>query len=296
MAALAQAAAAYRGDAAAAGQLVQGQVDHALVPGKRVSADADDFAFLDGLFNNGAAEKGFNLDRCPVCARPVSHGDFGVDHVVYYAEGDAAKTAVRVQSVPRIWCTPCAKQRSKAKKRPYATARETTSFCAEWAAYAAAVGGKVPPKRAAKARSAETAALWAWVRKALVGQTHVDGKFSFFVSNVDCAGEAAGTALRTALRVTVAYDVSTTLLGGEAVAASGSCAVDADIFDAGRRIAEPGSCIFTGSPPQELQDQMLKKTDLASKVWLKKVVPILIWSPLEGLADAAKRIAAEHAP
>ena len=80
----------------AAGRLVQGQVDHTLMIGHRVAAAEGDFAEMAARFR----AEGFGaehatgleqLDKCPACSRALTHGDFGVDHIMYYLDGDDEK-------------------------------------------------------------------------------------------------------------------------------------------------------------------------------------------------------------
>ena len=59
------------------GRLIQGQVDHTLLVGHRVRTSTEELEKLRAEFNSDQLQ----LEKCPVCQRIVTHGEFGVDHV-----------------------------------------------------------------------------------------------------------------------------------------------------------------------------------------------------------------------
>ena len=105
------------------GRLIQGQVDHTLLVGHRVRTST-------GRAREARAEFGtdqLQLEKCPVCQRTVTHGEFGVDHIMFYLEGDEERETRKVRSTPRIWCGPCAKAHAKRNKKPYLRSRTEES-------------------------------------------------------------------------------------------------------------------------------------------------------------------------
>ena len=59
------------------GRLIQGQVDHTLLVGHRVRTSTEELEKLRAEFGTDQLQ----LEKCPVCQRTVTHGEFGVDHV-----------------------------------------------------------------------------------------------------------------------------------------------------------------------------------------------------------------------
>ena len=59
------------------GRLIQGQVDHTLLVGHRVRTSTEELEKLRVEFGTDQLQ----LEKCPVCQRTVTHGEFGVDHV-----------------------------------------------------------------------------------------------------------------------------------------------------------------------------------------------------------------------
>jgi hypothetical protein len=59
------------------GRLIQGQVDHTLLVGHRVRTSTEELEKLRLEFGTDQLQ----LEKCPVCQRSVTHGEFGVDHV-----------------------------------------------------------------------------------------------------------------------------------------------------------------------------------------------------------------------
>ena len=112
---------------------MQGQVDHTLMIGHRVAAAESDFAEMAARFRDEGfgAEHATGLEqlaKCPACSRALTHGDFGVDHIMYYLDGDDEKKPAKVRSIPRIWCTPCAQRRAKHMRRPYVKSRQVAAW------------------------------------------------------------------------------------------------------------------------------------------------------------------------
>ena len=102
-----------------AGLLIQGQVDHTLLVGHRVRTSTDELEKLRAEFGTDQLQ----LEKCPVCQRTVpsqyARMEFGVDHIMFYLEGDEERETRKVRSTPRIWCGPCAKAHAKRNKKPY---------------------------------------------------------------------------------------------------------------------------------------------------------------------------------
>ena len=108
-----------------------------------------------------------------------------------------------------------------------------------------------------------------------------------------------------ALEVRVEYAARTALVSGEAVVARGHCVVTlAGGAGAGaavsRDVSEPGVCVLAEQPPPEtptaVVEGMMRKTDMAAKLWLKKGVPACVWAPLDGLAEKVASLLPEKAP
>ena len=59
------------------GRLIQGQVDHTLLVGHRVRTSTEELEKLRAEFGTDQLQ----LEKCPVCQRTVTHGEFGVDHI-----------------------------------------------------------------------------------------------------------------------------------------------------------------------------------------------------------------------
>merc|ERR1711977_581647 len=114
-------------------------------------------------------------------------GEFGVDHIMFYLEGDEERETRKVRSTPRIWCGPCAKAHAKRNKKPYLRSRTEES-------------------------------LWAWLSKVLVAKDFVEvAKARFRVSNVQCRGDVDLENRCFAVDMTVTYECSTKLVTGEEV-------------------------------------------------------------------------------
>lgn len=112
--------------------LVQGDVDHTVQLGSRVRASPEDLATLrkdfGALEDSGSAQ----FDHCVLCNRHVSTGDFGLDHFMFFKQGDEQRLCALVRTVPRMWCTPCAVARSKQLRKPRLKSRQEQSFLAAW--------------------------------------------------------------------------------------------------------------------------------------------------------------------
>lgn len=294
----------------AAGRLIQGQVDHTLMIGKRVHASKEELAEMEKMFVETDVLSDstlFQLSTCPVCQRSVSHGEFGVDHIMYYLEGDEEKVPRKIRSLPRIWCTPCAKHRAKHQKKPYLKSREDTSFKDEWAAFVAEIrkeqgqtvdGDPATPPPAEPANE-PTRKLWAWLAKTLVGKSPTkEGKMNFAVvgveplpgSDLDLENKSFSILLK------VSYDATTKLVSGETVDAFGTSVVklalagpDADVDYA---VHSSGSCKLKSIPDAEVLERCQLKTDLIGKVWVKKGVNKLLYSKLADLKPHALRLMA----
>jgi len=78
-----------------------------LLVGHRVKSSDEELKKLAGEFGQSDGDVVRHLGTCPVCQRSVTHGEFGVDHIMYYLEGDEEKAPRKVRSLPRLWCTPC---------------------------------------------------------------------------------------------------------------------------------------------------------------------------------------------
>lgn len=326
--------------------LIQGQVDHTLMIGHRVVADRAEFAEMAQRLEGGDPMGFDHLDKCPACSRAVDHGDFGVDHIMYYREGDAEKKPAKVRSIPRIWCTPCAQARAKSMRRPYVKSREVARWRDEWEQFvrgveaeqhAARHAGDVivhldslappevidpaapriataPPRdaadgdgaaaeaddaanaEAAKPKNKPTRLAWKWINHQLAGapRKHVEGKFEFVVTAARTRGEVDVDARTFALEVDVEYAARTTLVSGEAVRACGRCVVacssaNGEPATVEREVRDAGTCVLATPPPPEtptaVAEGMLRKTDMATKLWLKKGVPACVWGPLEGVGE-----------
>ncbi|KAH8078114.1 hypothetical protein JL720_9789 [Aureococcus anophagefferens] len=118
--------------------------------------------------------------------REVTHGDFGVDHIFYYLEGDEDKKPVKARSIPRIWRGPCAEKRAKQMRKPRVKSRTEKALADEWTSFVNDVNREqghavVEEEAAATPANAATASLWAWLAEALVGAAGAEGKVSFEV-------------------------------------------------------------------------------------------------------------------
>ena len=82
--------------------LVQGQVDHTIQLGKRVKATVEEMKEMEENFNSSNYGDVFQLDVCVVCARKITHGDFAIDHILYYREGDEEKRTAKVSTLLSI--------------------------------------------------------------------------------------------------------------------------------------------------------------------------------------------------
>ena len=110
------------------GRLIQGQVDHTLLVGHRVRTSTEELEKLRAEFGTDQLQ----LEKCPVCQRTVTHGEFGVDHIMFYLEGDEERETRKVRSTPRIWCGPCAKAHAKRNKKPYLRSRNEETLREAW--------------------------------------------------------------------------------------------------------------------------------------------------------------------
>ncbi|KAH8075565.1 hypothetical protein JL721_1579 [Aureococcus anophagefferens] len=165
--------------------------------------------------------------------REVTHGDFGVDHIFYYLEGDEDKKPVKVRSIPRIWRGPCAERRAKQMRKPRVKSRTEKALADEWTSFVNDVNREqghavVEEEAAATPANAATASLWAWLAEALVGAAGAEGKVSFEVTRVDPLPGSDVDARRGAfaVRLRVSYRATTALVTGEPVDAAGSSVVD----------------------------------------------------------------------
>ena len=151
-----------------------------------------------------------------------------------------------------------------------------------------------------------TRLAWKWASHQLAGapKKHVEGKFEFIVSGASVTGAVDPDARAFALEVRVEYAARTALVSGEAVAARGHCVValsgGAGASDIAREVTEPGVCVLAEQPPPEtptaVVEGMMRKTDMAAKLWLKKGVPACVWAPLDGLAEKVASLLPEKAP
>lgn len=298
----------------AAGRLIQGQVDHTLVIGKRCHTTPEELAAMERDFCNAPDALGdtlFQLGTCPVCQRKVSHGEFGVDHLMYYLEGDVDRKPQKVRSLPRIWCTPCAKQRAKRQRRPYARSRDDVSFNDAWAAFVKQVraeqGGGGAAAEAAPAAAAPEAVpaneptrrLWAWLAKTLPTATfHKEGKIAFKVLD---AAPLAGSDVdlenkRFEITLRVAYEATTALVSGEAVEARGASVVSLALATGAAAVATAvvanERCTLTNEPDAAVLERCMLKTDLIAKVWAKKGVPRFVFNKLGDLKPHADKLMA----
>jgi hypothetical protein len=240
------------------GRLIQGQVDHTLFPGRRVRTTAADLETMAADFREnfgGVAETTrFLLGTCPACQRDVTHGDFGVDHIFYYLEGDEDKKPVKVRSIPRIWRGPCAEKRAKQMRKPRVKSRTEKALADEWTSFVNDVNREQghavveEEEAAATPANAATASLWAWLAEALVGAAGAEGKVSFEVTRVDPLAGSDVDARRGAfaVRLRVSYRATTALVTGEPVDAAGSSVVSLSLEPGGAAVAmatEPGGAV-----------------------------------------------------
>ena len=68
-------------------------------------------------FHSSSRAQDFPLDRCVICNRPITKGDFALEHQMYSAkdsEKDADQVVVkRVRTFPRLWCFNCSIENAK---------------------------------------------------------------------------------------------------------------------------------------------------------------------------------------
>ncbi|KAH8065856.1 hypothetical protein JL722_241 [Aureococcus anophagefferens] len=277
-------------------------VDHALFPGRRVRATAAELETTAADFREnfgGVAETTrFLLGTCPACQREVTHGDFGVDHIFYYLEGDEDKKPVKVRSIPRIWRGPCAERRAKQMRKPRVKSRTEKALADEWTSFVNDVNREqghavVEEEAAATPANAATASLWAWLAEALVGAAGAEGKVSFEVTRVDPLPGSDADARRGAfaVRLRVSYRATTALVTGEPVDAAGSSVVSLSLEPGGAAVAmatEPAPPPRAPAPPADgdVLDRRLRKVDLAAKVWAKKGAAAVVFARL-GACEAA---------
>ena len=280
-------------------RLIQGQVDHTVQLGKRVVAHPEDMLEMKDTFKQFGNGDVFQLDKCVVCARLVTHGDLGIDHILYYYEGDENRNTAKVRSITRMWCVTCTKKRAKFLKKPYLKSRETTSWKEEFINFAKEVQEKAMEQAAdeaeqAKPKNAETEMAWTWIENALCNESNplVFEKSSYRFRVVSCepAGAYEPETGSFDFNITVTYESKTVLRNGTDVNATGTSVLrkssadgkDADV------VVKLGSCeLNTGdaSYEPEVTEMMLKKCEVMSKLYNKKVVP-LAWDRLKGLKDS----------
>lgn len=112
--------------------LIQGDVDHTVQLGCRVRTTPEDLETLRADFAALEADGAAQFDHCVLCNRAVTTGDFGLDHFMFFKEGDEQRLCALVRTVPRIWCTPCAVGRAKQLRKPRLKSRKEHGFLAQW--------------------------------------------------------------------------------------------------------------------------------------------------------------------
>ena len=273
--------------------LVQGQVDHTLLVGHRVRTSPEELEALKLEFGTEQLQ----LEKCPVCQRAVSHGEFGVDHIMFYAAGDGDKKTRKVRSTPRIWCSPCAKAHAKRHRKPYLRSRAEESLRDAWRGFVVKVradqGQDVEgaPARAAPGNEA-TAKLWAWLGKVLVSKDFcVFAKARFRVTDVVCSGDVDLEKRSFEVLMHITYKAFTTLVTGEEIACAGASVVGVRFCDDTVTTAiKAGSARLGGAVDATLTDRALQKTDLVGKIWTKKAAPKLVVGRLGDLRAKARKL------
>ena len=280
------------------GRLIQGQVDHTLLVGHRVRTSTEELEKLRAEFGTDQLQ----LEKCPVCQRTVTHGEFGVDHIMFYLEGDEERETRKVRSTPRIWCGPCAKAHAKRNKKPYLRSRTEESLREAWQGFVSKVregqGQDVDGEAlVAEPGNEQTAKLWAWLGKVLISKDFVEvAKARFRVSNVQCSGDVDLENRCFAVDMTVTYECVTKLVTGEEVQCEGSSVVVVALKDAevSTTIKPGGSAQLTGYDDPSLVERATQKVELAARIWAKKAVPKLVVGRLGDLkAKALKLVGAK---
>lgn len=293
-----------------AGRLIQGQVDHSIKIGTRCYSTPEEIKEMERKFAAEAPDGNtlFQLGTCPICQRRVSHGEFGIDNIMFYLEGDPDKKPAKIRSLPRIWCTPCAKQYAKKRRQPYIKTKEDAKFSDVWDETVEEIrisqGGAPAPVVAAVAAAAvpanePTKKLWAWLAKTLVTSSFFkEGKIEFKVVGAEAL---PGSDLdlenkKFAVKLRVFYEATTALVSGEAVEARGSSVVDLGLETDGDAVSfaidANERCTLTNKAGSLILERCMLKTDLIAKVWAKKGIPRFVFNKLADLLPHALKLMA----
>jgi|EP00505_MAST-04D_sp_SCG-Rhode-Island_P000032 hypothetical protein len=294
--------------------LIQGQVDHTVQLGSRVFATPEDMKEMIEQFDLTAKGQVCQLDKCVVCARTVTHGDLGIDHILYYFEGDENRRTARVRSIPRIWCEPCARKRAKIMKKPYVKSKEQKSWKDAWMNFANEIkapetenkeesASKAAPVDARPpAINAHTSKVWKWIESKIAGKddpvTFSSGKNTFRVTKCKARGYVDDSIESYRLKMLISFEARTTLRSGMEVLSRGKTTLEKS-WNGNEEMGEItslvnlGACVLVddgNSMDPELSEMCLQKCDLMTKIYNKKVVP-LIFARVANLKDQLTEIA-----
>ena len=280
-------------------RLIQGQVDHTVQLGKRVVAHPEDMLEMKNTFKELGNGDVFQLDKCVVCARTVTHGDLGIDHILYYYEGDENRNTAKVRSIPRMWCVTCSKKRAKFLKKPYIKSRETSSWKEEFVKFANEVQENVSEQGSEESEDAtpkneKTEKAWAWIENALCNPSDqlVFEKGNYTIRLISCkpTGHCEMATGSFSFNIKVTYECKTALRDGTSVLGIGASIIRKSCTNGSNSdaVLQLGSCeLNTGnsSHDPEVTEMMLKKFEVMSKLYNKKVSPLVL-ERLKGLQDA----------
>ena len=198
-----------------------------------------------------------------------------------------------------MWCVTCAKKRAKFLKKPYLKSREITSWKEEFLNFAKEVQEEAREQtpeevEPAEPKNAETELAWTFIENALCNESDpmVFEKNNYKFQIVSCKPSGAYEPESGSFEfyITVTYESKTALRNGADVLAIGTSILRKSCVDGKDSdvVVKGGSCeLNTGdaSYEPEVTEMMLKKCEVMSKLYNKKVVP-LIWNRLKGLKDS----------
>jgi len=81
----------------------------------------------------GAADSdSYHIDKCVICNRDITKGDFALEHQLFKAAGSEDETVTNVRTLPRMWCFDCSIKNARKHKQSRANNLPMMTLKAKW--------------------------------------------------------------------------------------------------------------------------------------------------------------------